>query len=350
MPEETGQTAAPEAPSMDFLSDDSLGSIYDKAGAEPEPTVTEPAAPEPETVKPEVAETVVETVEPASEPTTEPAEPPAEAVKPPASWTQDAKDLFLKSDPVIQQEVLKREGDFNKKMESSAERVKFAEQFDSVVAPYRAAIASQGAEPLGVFQSLLNTAYTLKQGSQQQKQAIIKEMIQVYGIDVAQVSPDSDEFVDPQILALQAELLELKNKFTGQEAATKQATQQGALKTIDTFRDDKDEKGVLKHPHFEAVKQEMSQMLNAGMATDIQSAYDKAIYSNPTIRSLILDAESKAAEAKRGEEIKKKSTEAKRIAGTNISSKGSTGGAASKGEFLSADSLGDQFDKIQSRA
>ena len=51
------------------------------------------------------------------------------------------------------------------------------------------------------------------------------------------------------------------------------------------------------HNHFESVKGHMSALLQAGQADDLASAYEQAIYANPTTRALVLAEQQTKAKA-----------------------------------------------------
>jgi hypothetical protein len=60
---------------------------------------------------------------------------------------------------------------------------------------------------------------------------------------------------------------------------------------IDSFADEKDAQGNLKHPHFDAVLEHMIELYRANPERDLQQAYDMAIWAVPSIRANLIAAE-----------------------------------------------------------
>jgi hypothetical protein len=61
--------------------------------------------------------------------------------------------------------------------------------------------------------------------------------------------------------------------------------------SIDSFADEKDAQGRLKHPHFDAVLPHMIELYRANPERDLQEAYDMAIWAVPSIRASLIAAE-----------------------------------------------------------
>jgi len=57
-----------------------------------------------------------------------------------------------------------------------------------------------------------------------------------------------------------------------------------------------------KHEHFEAVRQEMGRLIQAGSAQTLQDAYDKAFWSLPETRAQLLEKETQERSKRQAEE------------------------------------------------
>ncbi len=70
--------------------------------------------------------------------------------------------------------------------------------------------------------------------------------------------------------------------------------------TLNAFGRQTDREGNLLHPYFEQVKREICGLLKNGTATDIEEAYQSALWLNPSVRSELIkqqiNSEAKAAE------------------------------------------------------
>lgn len=64
----------------------------------------------------------------------------------------------------------------------------------------------------------------------------------------------------------------------------------------------------------------MAALMNADRALELDQAYERAVYADPTIRSGLLEEGRKAEEAKRQEEAKRKAAQARNAAALNVQS------------------------------
>lgn len=87
------------------------------------------------------------------------------------------------------------------------------------------------------------------------------------------------------VQALRGELNQMhRSAAERQQAEVMKVTRRG----IDSFADEKDEKGQPKRPHFDAVLPTIIELYRANPERDLQQAYEMAIWSNPQIRSQLL--------------------------------------------------------------
>jgi hypothetical protein len=295
----TTTTADPE-PSTRDDGRDQRGRFASKQAAET--TAPDPAA-----------ETTAPAEQPAA-PETETA-PAAPAIEAPQHWAAADKERFAKLAPEGQQFLLERhkamEGDYTRNMQAIAPLRKTTEQW----APYLNAI---GHTPEQAFQTLLTAEYTLRNGTPEQKQATFRQMAKDYGITLDQAAqPAVDEYVDPQVAALNQKLAQLEAWKTSREQAEQNYQRQQMEQrqtelrtTIESFAAAKTEAGAPAHPHYEAVRETMAALIGSGQAPDLKTAYDMAVYANPAIRQQLLTAQQEAAAKKSAEEAKAKAQKA----------------------------------------
>jgi hypothetical protein len=295
-----------------------LGKVFDEVTQEdtPEEAVAEQPkeTPKQETKEPEVQETPPEP-EATEEPVKEtPQEEPSDEAVPPATWTAEAKEMFSGLDPVLQQEVLKREKDYAQGIQKHADAAKTADAYEQVIAPYKAMIAAEGSNPVQAIASLFNTAYQLRSGTPEQKAQLILQLANQYGADLSQVTPsqDEDEYVDPEIKSLKDEISSLKQTTQSQMQAAQNQQLVSLQQQIDAFS--KDPKNV----HFEKVQSTMSSLLTSGGATTLEEAYDKSLYLVPEIRESIIQEQVKEAEAARVKKESEAAAKAKKAAGVQL--------------------------------
>lgn len=270
--------------------------------------------------KPEVAESPAPIEAKADE---KPAEAPAQpevqqpeapkALAPPNGWTAEAKAKWHELPPEIQAAVNQREQDVHKQFSKMDEERHFGREMHRVVSPYLAQIQAEGGTPQGAVQSLLNTAYVLRNGSPQQKQQALLSVAKEFNIDLpAQV----DDQTPPEYRALQERLAQLEGSLHQQTYAQQQATQATIQSEIQAFASDPE------HTHFEEVKAEMAALLQSGRAPDLKSAYDMACWARPDIRTTLLAQQRASEEQKRREEQARAAAEAR---SKSVSPRGSGG-------------------------
>jgi hypothetical protein len=90
------------------------------------------------------------------------AEPPLETIRPPASWSATAKSQFAALDPVIQKEILKREGDIETGKAQWDAKGEKLNRYEALIAPYREKFAVQGLDEFAAINALLNAQTMLE--------------------------------------------------------------------------------------------------------------------------------------------------------------------------------------------
>ena len=269
-------------------------------------------------------------------------EKPVETIRPPSSWSATAKSKFAAMDPDVQKEVLKREDDFHRGIETYKAKAQFADNLYREIQPFEAMIRSQGSTPEVSIRNLLGVAYQLSTGSPQQKQQVISQIAQMYGVELPQNGEEMPR-VDPTITALQQEVQRLRQEREQEKYQQESNTTSTLSNEIAEFS--KDPKNI----YFDNVRADMSALLQAGRAKGLQDAYDMATWANPEVRQLILAQQAKESETKRIEEAKKASLDAKRAAPITTRSKGTVATSMNAGNSI-AETMDQVYDDIMSRS
>lgn len=153
-----------------------------------------------------------------------------------------------------------------------------ANELKAAVEPFMPAIQQNGMK-VGDWISNLGKAHqTLVYGSPDQKMQMFASMAQQYGIPLEAIAQGSQGQLDPIVSQLMQQVQDLKSQFSTKiDSVTSWREQQesNALKTeLAKFED------TSKYPHFEQVRGDMAQLLESGMAQDLEGAYAKAIRLN----------------------------------------------------------------------
>lgn len=206
-----------------------------------------------------------------------PAEPSTAPVEMPTSWSADAKAEWSKLSPAVQQAVLKRENEINEGGRRWSEEKR---TYDEMLSPVREQAQRAGVdEREGLNRLLAANAYLERDPAN-----AIRWLAQAYGVDLSQPNGNAQPQppADPRITQLHQTVSQLQQTLQSREQAeTQTAIQQFASSP--------------GHEHFEAVKVTMGRMLKAGLATDLQDAYDQAVWANPTTRQQLTAAQTASA-------------------------------------------------------
>ena len=265
--------------------------------------------------------------------------PAANALQPPKTWRPEAAAKFATLPPEVQQEVLKREEDIFKGLESYKADASIGKALKGIVQPYLQVFQSQGIDPMQQVSGLMRAHVALATGTPEQKQQFFQHLANEYGVDLGIEAP----YVDPQVAGLQKQLSDLQSRLNGREQHEANEARNKLQAEIDSFASDP------AHQYFDEVANDIAGLLRSGAAKGLKDAYEKAIWANPITRAkeqarLMADAEAKA-KAEAAERVK----QARKATGANVkSSAKAASGTAPLGSI--DDTLNAALANIKSRA
>lgn len=236
-----------------------------------------------------------ETEEGAEDEQVEEKSPALEAITAPKHWPKKEQEIFNAWDANVQHQVMDRykamEGDYTKKTQALAKYKKRNESLDEIYGPFRDDFQRAGMDDVAATRQLLAAHKYLKEDPQQALIWLAKS----YGGDLTAVNDDTatDEYADPQMKAMQQQIAQLQGTINNQQQQAQNMQKQEVQAMIDNFQTAKDADGNLKHPHFDVVQNQMSGLISSGVAKDIASAYEMAVYANPETRAKVLDEKVK---------------------------------------------------------
>lgn len=257
---------------------DDRGRFAAKEGAEPDASAIE--AQEAPNAAPEASQT-----------------PSAPAVSPELQrlgLRRDEADSIAQN-PVAMQAMIRRSEEMHRGLEQYREKAQVGVAFEQAMQPYMATIQSLGVRPEQAVQKLLSADHSLRYGSPQQKQAMLAQIGRDYGIEqLSQEQLANQPQVDPQVQALHTELQQMRAWIHQQNQAKDWQERTELNSSIEKFAANP------SNAYFNDVRDDMAGFLQAGLATSLEDAYEKAIYANPTIREkVIAEQQTKTGEAKR---------------------------------------------------
>ncbi len=265
--------------------------------------------------------------------------PAAGALQAPKTWRPEAAAKFATLPPEVQQEVLKREEDIFKGLESYKADASIGKALKGIVQPYMQIFQAQGVDPMQQVSGLMRAHVALATGTPEQKQQFFQHLAKEYGVDLGAEAP----YIDPQVAGLQKQLADLQSRLNGREQQEAAEARNKLQAEIDTFASDP------AHQYFDEVANDIAGLLRSGAAKDLKDAYEKAIWANPITRAKEQARLTADADAKAKAEAAEKAKQARKATGANVkSSAKAASGTAPLGSI--DDTLNAALANIKSRA
>lgn len=233
-------------------------------------------------------------------------EPPLDA---PQHWSAVDKEKFGQMPREAQEWAIERDramtADYTAKTQELAAQRQAHEPLNRVLEQVRPNLQRAGVSDDQYISRLIDADRRL----QTDPAGAIKWLAANAGLDLSTLEYVGGDVPDPQIAALQQRIQGLEGHLTQAEQRIQEERQAETQGRIDSFAVEKDADGNLKYPHFERLRNSMGQLIQAGTASDLSDAYDKAIRLDDGLYREALEAERKkvaAAEDKRRKEALEK--------------------------------------------
>jgi hypothetical protein len=229
--------------------------------------------------------------------------PPVKKFKAPGSWKPEHREKFAALDPLIQEEIARRESDMDRGMKVGAEARKFKQDFDAAVAPYMHFIQAENSTPIQAMLNMFKTAADLRTETPQNKANIIAHLITSFGVDIQALDqiltqriqarggqqPANGQIPSQQINDVirqqMAPFIQYVEGLRQREGQMIQNTSQQLDGMIEEFATD------ANNEFFEDVREDMADILemaaNRGQKISLQDAYNRATLLHPTISQIV---------------------------------------------------------------
>ena len=269
----------------------------------------------------------------------------AEAAKVPDTWTKEAKAIWATVPLAAQQEILKREADIAKYVNETRGQVSVAQQFVEMLKPYQQMFQHYNVNVWQHVASLLHGHTTLLFGPPEAKLKIALGLLHDAGVDPQKLARgEFAEAVRQPNSDVQAVLQRIANIEQGMTGVTSRLNAQRSSELdaqVAAFAED------AKHPLFYEVYQDIARLLETGVCSTLDDAYDKAVWGNPVMR--LREQERIAAEERqtRTAQGAQKLAGSRRAAAVNVRGQGTGSGAAPAGNW--EDSLAGTLQEIKAR-
>ena len=168
----------------------------------------------------------------------------------------------------------------------------FRSSLVEAIAPFVPELQKQNIHPAAWINNLGRAHMILSSAPYDQRVQLFHRLAQDYGIQLGESVAPTQQYQDPQSYALNQQLAALQNEVQQVRGWKEQQEQARLMAEIEKVRSN-----VEKFPHFEVVREDMAQLLERGLAQDLESAYAKAVRMNDEVFQL--EQERLLAQAKK---------------------------------------------------
>lgn len=225
-----------------------------------------------------------------------------EEIKRPTTWKKEYRDVWDKMQegkPLDKAEFAKfaeyanqREAEYKRGVSAYKAEADHAKQITDAINPFIPELQKHGISPSAWINNLGRAHYTLANGSYEQKLNAFNRLAQDYGIQLNQdaIQMPQQAYVDPYQQQLMQQLQATQQQVQQLSAIREQEESARLNSEISRVSSDKG-----RFPHFEMVREDMAQLLERGLANDLETAYAKAVRMNDEAYKLEQDKLLKSA-------------------------------------------------------
>lgn len=278
----------------------------------------------------------------ADQPNVEGAEPEVlPAINAPDAWSAEIREKWASLPRDVQEYVAKREKDAHSRISQMGQELSQYKPLAELRTKTLDVFDRHGMTPEQGFERLVYAQQVLDQNPLQGLAAIA----QSYGIDLAKAfgGQQAQQPNDPRFAALQSELEQARAILTNQQR-DQTAAQMRAERDAEAWAAKTVEEWVVGKEHFDLVREDMQKLLSAGVAENLDEAYETAILRNPELREKVEAAKRAEADKKAQEERERAAKEAKRAAKVNTGNKPAI--PKPKGKWDNDDWLSSAYDAV----
>ena len=193
----------------------------------------------------------------------------------------------------MQDYITQREADFAKGVSTYKTQWEQAQPILTTMEKFAPILQQNGVDPAQWINNLGTAHQTLVYGTTDQKLQMFAQLANDYGIDLNGLT--GEQGISPQFSMIANELSQIKNQWQAFQSQQEQQEQAQLKSEIDVFSKDK--------PYFEDVRETMAGLLQNNMASDLQTAYDKAIRLHDDIWQKIQAEQVKSSQTEQKSKI-----------------------------------------------
>ena len=252
---------------------------------------------------------------------------PAREERAPQSWKPETREHWKALPAEVRGEIARRESEFARVMQETAESRRFADAVMKTIAPYEMFIKADNASPLQAIDNLMSTAARLRTGTAPELASLMSGLIQQFGVgrfgqgfieslDQALVGQTPKE--DPREVAMRRQLeqefapvRQFMNEM--QQARQQQEIQQQQAAQTET------QSFLANHEFAMDVKDDMADLIELankrGREMSLEEAYDRACRAHPEIGKIFQRRDQASQAASRNQVAQKARSAAVSVGG-----------------------------------
>jgi hypothetical protein len=210
-----------------------------------------------------------------------------EEIKRPTTWKKEYVEVWNKMQegkPLDKAEFAKfaeyanqREAEYKKGVSAYKAEADNARQLTEAIGQFTPELQKHGIHPVAWINNLGRAHYALANGTYEQKLNAFNRLAQDYGIQLNQNALQMPEqaYVDPYQQQLMQQLQATQQQVAQLSQIREQEENARLSNEISRVSNNK-----VAFPHFDMVREDMAQLLERGLAQDLESAYAKAVRFN----------------------------------------------------------------------
>jgi hypothetical protein len=237
-----------------------------------------------------------------------------EEVKRPTTWKKEYVEVWNKMQegkPLDKAEFAKfaeyanqREAEYKKGVSAYKGEADNARQLTEAIGQFAPELQAQGIHPVAWINNLGRAHMVLSKAPYDQKVQMFHRLAQDYGIQLNQDSIQTPQqaYVDPYQQQLMQQLQATQQQV--QQLSQIREQEENARLTNEISRVSSDKE---RFPHFEMVREDMAQLLERGLAPNLETAYAKAVRMNDEAYKLEQDKllRSASTQASKAQQVAK---------------------------------------------
>ena len=239
---------------------------------------------------------------------------PDEEIKRPTTWKKEYVEVWNKMQegkPLDKAEFAKfaeyanqREAEYKKGVSAYKAEADNARELTQAIGQFVPELQAQGIHPVAWINNLGRAHVMLTKAPYEQKVQMFHRLAQDYGIQLNQDALQMPEqaYVDPYQQQLMQQLQATQQQVQQLSAIREQEEQARLTQEINRVSSDRE-----RFPHFDMVREDMAQLLERGLAPNLETAYAKAVRMNDEAYKLEQDRllKSVSTQASKAQQVAK---------------------------------------------